>query len=397
MFKKITKFALLVFVIYLSYSFGYYNGYEDMPSEKKISGVLNKETQIENVDFQIFWDTWKELERKYVDRKDINRQDMVYGAISGMVNAVGDPYTNFFAPESAKIFKEDIDGSFSGIGAEIGFRKGLLTIISPLKDSPAQKAGIKAGDVIVKVDGESTVDMSLEEAVLKIRGPKGEKVTLTILREGLEDLKDITIVRDTIQIPTIEYEIKEQNIGYIKLYNFTGDASPLFKKYAKELKNQGAERFIVDLRNNPGGFLDAAIEIASTMVPKGEVITIESFGGKKSDRKFRSKGYGYLQDVPLVILINEGSASASEIVAGAAKGKDKIKIVGKKSFGKGSVQEVVDITEDTFLKVTIAKWLTPDGMSIQDNGIEPDIEVDDSEDPKEDPQLKKAIEVVKSL
>ena len=402
MFKKIksfSKFLVILIFIYFIYSIGFYIGAESKPAVDKISGIDNKESQIENVDFDLFWRTWAEVEKKYVDRADINREDMVLGAITGMVNSLDDPYTTFFKPESAKIFKEDINGSFSGIGAEIGFRDGALTIISPLKGSPAEKSGLKSGDIVTMVDDKSTMDMSLEEAVTLIRGPQGEDVVLKIFREGLDDLKDITITRNVIDIPTIESEVKEGNIGYIKLYNFTGDASQLFRESVLDLKKQGAERFIVDLRNNPGGFLGASIEISSTVVPGGDVVVVEKFGNGEGNKNYRSKGYQSLENTPLVVLINGGSASASEIFAGAVKGKDKTKIIGTQSFGKGSVQEVVDITSHTFLKVTVAKWLTPDGTSIQDGGITPDIEVKIPEDAKlgDDIQLDKAIEVVKEL
>ncbi len=399
MLKQTIKTITIIFVIYLIYSIGYYVGTESKPPIEKVSGIINKEVpENENIDFSIFWKTWAEVENRYVDRGEIDKEAMVFGAIQGMINSLQDPYTTFFDPESAQIFKEDINGSFGGIGAEIGFRKGALTIISPLKNSPAEKAGLKSQDIVVEIDGEPTLDISLGEAVSKIRGPKGEDVTLTIAREGEDDFLKITITRDIIQIPTIDSEIKEGNIGYIKLYNFTGDASNLFKDEVKKLKKSGAERFIIDLRNNPGGFLSAAIEISSTIVPKGDIVAIEDFGNGKGQKEYRSKGYGLLEGYPVVVLINEGSASASEIFAGAVQGLDKVKIVGSKSFGKGSVQEVVDITKDTFLKVTVAKWLTPKEVSIQDEGITPDIVVEDQDIEKESElQLKKAIEILKEL
>ncbi|MBI3671372.1 S41 family peptidase, partial [Candidatus Azambacteria bacterium] len=354
---------------------------------------------VEGADFSVFWETWHKIEQKYVGRSKLDKQAMVYGAVEGMVKSLKDPYTSFFEPESAKIFKEDVNGSFSGIGAEIGFRKGLLSIVSPLKDSPAEKAGVKAGDVILKIDKKETTDMSLEEAVAHIRGEKGTDVVLTVAREGSSEPKEIKIKRDTIKVPTITSEIKDGNIGYIKLYNFTGDATNEFANTARTLLAKGAERFVIDLRNNPGGFLDSAIDISSMVVQKGDIITIEDFGNGKGKQEYRSKGYGLLENIPIVVLINNGSASASEIFAGAIKGKNKVKVLGEKSFGKGSVQEVVDITDNTFLKVTIAKWLTPDGSSIQDGGITPDIEVlkPKDEDPKKDIQLEKAMETVKSI
>jgi carboxyl-terminal processing protease len=400
--KSCLSSLIIVAIIGFSGIIGYQIGAGSIAPSAKVTGIINTTPQNpENVDFEIFWDAWNKLEKKYVGRKDLNKQEMVYGAIRGMVSSVGDPYTTFFKPEAAKIFKEDVNGSFSGIGAEIGFRKGVLTIISPLENSPAEKAGLKAGDAVLKVDDKSTADMSLEEAVANIRGERGKEVTLTIIRDNLDETKEIKIIRDKIEIPTIKTEMKNGNIGYIKLYNFTGNIVQLFDDSVNKLIQQGAKRFVIDLRNNPGGFLGAAIDTASMVVPKGDIVLVEDFGdgnGKES-KKYRSIGYKTIENTPLVVLINGGSASASEIFAGAVKGIDRVKIVGEKSFGKGSVQEVLDLPNETFLKVTIAKWLTPDGTSIQDEGITPDIEVKqkESEDNKKDTQLEKALEIVKTL
>ncbi len=406
--KKILKtkpqlsLFILVVIIGLSGFIGYQVGQNSISASEKISGVINKTPpKNKDIDFNIFWDAWDKIEKKYVGRNNLDKQEMVYGAIRGMVGSIGDPYTTFFKPESAKIFKEDVNGSFSGIGAEIGFRKGVLTIISPLENSPAEKAGLKAGDAVLKVDDKITTDMSLEEAVANIRGKKGEAVVLTIIRDGLDETKEIKIIRDKIEIPTIKTEMKSRDVGYIKLYNFTGNVVSLFDESVNKLLKQGAKRFIIDLRNNPGGFLGAAIDTASMVVPQGDVILVENFGeaNTKKEKKYRSIGYKKLEGIPLVVLINGGSASASEIFAGAVKGKDKVKIVGEKSFGKGSVQEVLDLPENTFLKVTIAKWLTPDGTSIQDEGITPDVEIkqEENKNNKKDTQLEKALEIVKTL
>ena len=390
----------IIVIIGIAGMVGYQMGLSSVPPSAKISGVINQSSEdLKDADFGLFWDAWSELEKRYVGRGNLDKQEMVYGAISGMVSATGDPYTTFFKPESAKIFKEDVNGSFSGIGAEIGFRKGVLTIISPLENSPAEKAGLKTGDSILKVNGESTADMSLETAVAKIRGERGKEVALTVFGLDSEETKEVKITRDKIEIPTIKSEIKDGNVGYIKLYNFTGNSLELFDNSVNDLLKKGAQRFIVDLRGNPGGYLDYAIEMASMVVPKGDVIVSEDFGaGNGKERKdHRSVGYKTLEGVPMVVLVNEGSASASEIFAGAVKGKAHVQIVGTKSFGKGSVQELVELPNDTFLKVTIAKWLTPDGTSIQDNGITPDTEVEQGDDITKDAQLDKALNIIKTL
>lgn len=398
--KNFSIIAVIIVLNLISYTAGFSVGNHSIPSIQKIAGVAGKDAKVDDADFGIFWDAWSEMEKKFVGRKDLNKQDMVYGAIEGMVNSAGDPYTNFFEPKAAEMFKSDVDGSFDGIGAEIGFRKGILTIITPMDDSPAKRSGLLTGDAVLKVDDKSTQSMSLEEAVMAIRGKKGTEVTLGIAREGMEEVTDFKITRDTIVVPTISSEIKDGDIGYVKLYSFSTNAVSEFENAVKKLKSKGAKKFIFDLRNNPGGLLDAAIDISSSFLPRGELVLIEDFGNGDGKKEYRSYGKKLLEGVPTVILINEGSASASEIVAGAVSGKDKIKIIGKKSFGKGSVQELIDLPNGTFLKVTIAKWLTPNGQSIQDNGIEPDVAVEITKEDienKKDPQLDKALEIVKSL
>lgn len=398
--KKFSIIAVIILLLLISYTAGFNIGYNSAPSIGKIEGVINKDARVNDVDFNIFWEAWAEMEKKYVDRKDLKKQDMVYGAVAGMVKSAGDPYTNFFEPKEAEIFKSDVDGSFEGIGAEIGFRKGVLTIITPMDGTPAKHAGLLSGDSILKINSQSTQDMSLEEAVLAIRGEKGTEVTLVIARDGVEEVMDIKITRDTIKLPTISSELKNGSIGYVKLHSFSTNVVSEFENAVKQLKSKGAKKFILDLRNNPGGLLDAAVEISSSFLSKGELVLIENFGNGDGKKEYRSSGKRLLQDIPVVVLINEGSASASEIVAGSVLGKEKIKIVGKKSFGKGSVQELIDLRDGTFLKVTIAKWLTPNEQSIQDNGIEPDITIEITKEDAEqnkDPQLDKALEIINNL
>ena len=397
-FKSSSKFILRAVLIFTVFVIGFYMGESSAPSLYKVQGVKNTVGQIKNVDFNIFWDAWRELENKYVGRKEIDRQKMVYGAVEGMVKAAGDPYTSFFTPEESKMLEDDISGSFSGIGAEIGFKKGALTIIAPLKGSPAQNAGLFSGDRILKIDDTFTQDLSLEEAVRKIRGEKGTEVALTIFREGFSEAKEFKIKRDIIKIPIVDWEKKGGDIAYIKIYSFIGDIDAEFRKTAREIIASGAKKIILDLRDNPGGFLDSAIEMASYFTPKGELVAIEDFGNGAERNEFRSEGYRYFDKTPVVVLINEGSASASEILAGALKDARNITLVGQKTFGKGSVQEVINLPQNTSLKVTVARWLTPSGKSIQDAGIEPDIAVEmtaEDKDQNKDPQLDKALEIIK--
>ncbi len=402
MLKFIRNSTFFILLLLLSFFVGFAYGYKEKPAEEKVIGISHKTNPLltKNVDFDIFWDAWRKVESKYVDKDKIDRQKMVYGAIEGMIKSLGDPYSGFFDPESAKIFREDtIKGSFSGIGAEIGFRKGLLTIISPLPNSPAKKAGVKAGDVIVKINGESTADITLEQAVMKIRGKRGTKVKLTIAREGSDELIDIEIVRDIIEIPILDYKVKDKDVGYIKIYSFSGNVFDLFVDAVNSLKRRGINKFIIDLRNNPGGLLGSVINITSTILPKGDVVLIEKFGDGRKDKVYRSKGYGLInENAKIVVLVNGGSASASEILAGALKGRKNVKIVGEKTFGKGSVQELVDLKDGkSAIKITIAKWLTPKGVSIHEKGIEPDIVVKNKKEDKDDLQMKKALEIIKNM
>jgi len=353
----------------------------------------------EEIDFSLFWEAYHKLQEKFVDKEKFDIQKMIYGAISGMVKSLGDPYTVFFPPEETKRFEEDVKGRFEGVGMEIGIRKGQLQVIAPLEGTPAQRAGLRAGDKILKIDEKSTVDMTIEEAVNLIRGPKGTEVTLTIFREEWEKTKEIKIVRDMIEIPSLKWELKDDNIAYLKLYHFTEKASFDFKLAAIEILASPAKRIILDLRNNPGGYLEIAQDISGWFLKRGQIVVIEDFGPGKEKKEYKTKGNEQLLSYPVVILINQGSASGSEILAGALRDNRGIILIGEKSFGKGSVQELEKLKEGSSLKITVAKWLTPNGELITDKGLEPDIKVEMTEEDFEegrDPQLDKAIEVIKN-
>lgn len=402
MFKRIFKSVGAIFIIIVVYFFGFYAGENSVPSLNKVQGITNKEQPSDvRADFDIFWDAWKTATDKYVDRKTIDPQKMVYGAVEGMVASLGDPYTSFFTPDQSKLLDDDINGSFSGIGAEIGFKNNMLTIIAPLKDSPAQNAGLQAGDRIGRIDDVFTGELSLEEAVLKIRGEQGTKVTLSIMREGFDEPRDFAIIRGIIKVPLVELSMEQGDVAYIQLYNFLGNVDQEFQIVARQALAKGAKKVVLDLRNNAGGFLDSAIETASFFIPEGEIVAIEDFGNNGRKRnEFRSNGYRYFQNMPVVVLIDGGSASAAEIVAGALKDARNVTLVGEKTFGKGSVQEVVDLKNGTSIKITVAKWLTPSGASIHEQGIEPTVEVEmtiEDRNAGKDPQLKKALEIARNL
>ncbi|MEK7603707.1 MAG: S41 family peptidase [Patescibacteria group bacterium] len=371
--------------------------------------LLNKDLgQPDSVDFSLFWDSWNSLHNKYVDQNALDTQKLLYGAIQGMVDSVGDPYTVFFEPPQSKKFQEEISGSFGGIGIEIGKREGILTIIAPIKNTPAYKAGLQAGDKIMEIDGKTTSDLSIEEAVNLIRGKRGMPVVLTVTSNGA-DAREVKIIRDTIKIPTVEWQMLESNgkkVAYLQLFTFNQNIDSEFKKAAQEILNSEAERLIIDLRNNPGGLLDSAVNIAGWFLDKDQIVTVEAFGNG-SKNEFKSSGNGSLKIYPTAIIINGGSASASEILAGALRDNKGIKLVGEKTFGKGSVQELEKFKDGSSLKITIAKWLTPSGTSISDKGIEPDIKVllpkEEIEkgkldfklgEPGKDPQLDKAIDLL---
>ena len=331
-------------------------------------------------------------------------KEFEYGMVRGYVEALKDPYTVFFPPVAAKNFTENVKGSFGGVGMNVGMRDGNIVVIAPLKDSPAMKAGILAGDIVVKVDGTSTLGMPSDEAVSMIRGEIGKPVVITVLHPGAKETKDIKIVRDVIKIPTLDTETKD-GVFIIHLYNFSADSPNLFQNGLNEFLKSKSKYLVIDLRGNPGGYLDAAVSMASFFLPEGAVVVSEKQGLAETEVNHRSAGYtGIPKGIKVVVMVDGGSASASEILAGALKDHKVAKVVGVKSFGKGSVQELVNFDDGSALKVTIAKWYTPAGVSISLHGITPDVEatvgtttVKDKKGVPVDMQLRKAIEVVKKL
>ncbi len=396
---KLRFYTIAVVLLLASFFTGVYIGDRNRPAIDKVVGVSGKETAIEtSVDFSPFWEVWNKINEKYPNAKDISDQDKVYGAIAGLVGSLRDPYSVFFDPEESKSFEEDISGNFTGIGMEVGIKNKILTVIAPLKDTPAYRADVQSGDKIIKINNTVTSGLTVEEAVKLIRGEKGTAVTLTILREGSEAPKEVKIIRDVITIPTLDTELRPDGIFVIKLYSFSANSTGLFRNALKQFADSKADKMIIDLRGNPGGYLNAAVDMASWFLPGGKIIVTEDYGGNQPPEIFRSKGYDIFNDnLRLVILINEGSASASEILAGALQDYGRAKLVGTQSFGKGSVQEVIDITPETILKITVAKWLTPNGASISDKGLTPDYPVEMAEkdaEAKKDPQMDKAVEIL---
>ncbi|MDP1688991.1 MAG: S41 family peptidase [bacterium] len=348
-------------------------------------------------DFNTFLQALQIVKTDALHGNNLTDKDLLYGAIRGVVGSLKDPHSVFMPPPDAKKFTDEISGSFGGVGMEIGKKDGRLVVIAPLKDSPAEKAGLLANDFIIKVNATFTETLDVEQAVDLIRGPKGTKVDLLIAREGWVETKLISVIRDTIQVPTLDYKKLDNNIAQIQLYNFNEHAGTSFLDALKKAEKDNAQRIILDLRNNPGGFLEVAVQIAGLWLPSGMPVVSEEFRDKANGDKFLSQGSGGLKNIPTVILVNGGSASASEILAGALRDNLGIKIIGTTTFGKGTVQILKQLTDGSNIKVTVANWLLPKGSTIEGNGIKPDIEVKITEDQikkQEDPQLEKAIEEV---
>jgi carboxyl-terminal processing protease len=368
-------------------------------SQETYTPEVTKGEQPTEVDYDLLWKAIEVLGQKYVN-KPVDQQKILYGAVRGAVAAAGDPYTEFFDPSDLNEFKTDLNGKFDGIGAVVGKRDSNIVIIAPIEGSPADRAGLRAKDIILAINGESTVDWPVDKAVSKIRGQKGTEVTLSIFREGGAKPFDVKIIRDTIEVKSVKWEVKTvagKKIGVITMTRFGDDTKKLFDQAVQDLQKEKVQGLILDLRNNPGGYLETSVDIASNWLAKNQVVVTES--GVEKTTPYNSLGYDRLSNLKTIVLINGGSASASEILAGALHDHKKATLLGEKSFGKGSVQELVDLPGGSALKVTIAKWITPGGVHLDHDGIKPDIEVKISDEDiknEKDPQMDRALtEIVK--
>jgi carboxyl-terminal processing protease len=380
-----------------------------VPSVQRVYAVKNvaPEFQTGDTDFGPFWKAWKLLQDNYEDTSAgilatstssttmpvVTEQDKVWGAIKGLTSSYGDPYTTFFDPSETKSFNDVVRGEFEGVGMEVTVREGILTVVAPLKNTPADKAGLKPGDKILKINTQSTEGMSVEKAITLIKGKKGTVVELTVVRGTEKATRVFAVTRDRIVSPVIETSIKK-GVYVITIYSFAENSPKLFQEAIEKFKKSGNKKLIIDVRNNPGGYLEAAVSISSWFLPEGTPIVRET--RKNTEEKvYRSYGYNiFPKDFKLVVLTNAGSASASEILAGALSENGKATLIGEKTFGKGTVQQLISVTDDTSIKITIAKWLTPNGLSITHNGIVPQIESKLAKDDaiaKNDTQLERAI------
>jgi len=354
-----------------------------------------KKTDPSSVDLDIFWETWSAMESSFLYKEKLNARDQVHGATKGLIKSLGDPYTTYMTPEDTSDFEETMSGEFEGIGAEIGIRDERLTVVTPLKGTPAELAGLKSGDQVWQIDGESTLGISIEEAVKKIRGPKGESVTLTVLRKKNKKPLDVVIVRDTILIKNAEYEMKG-DIGVITISSFGDNVLKEFTSAVSELVLKNPKGIIIDLRNNPGGHLLHTVKIAKDFLPKKTIVRTRGLSiGQNGD--YISGRDAAFENIPLIILVNGGSASASEIFAGAMQDYRRAVVIGEKTFGKGSVQQVVPLSDGSSLKVTIMEWLTPNERSIHDVGIQPHEVIEPTEEEIEaeiDRIMERAIELL---
>ena len=373
-FRKHFRFFLIIVLLCASFYGGvFYSQYKAAKTNRTdiIQDLLlenHRKDQPNEVNSDLFWEAWNLVTEKYVDPSKVDKNKMLYGAISGMVKSLGDPFSSFMNPEESQQFSEDMQGTFEGIGTEIGLKNDILTVIAPIEGTPADQAGLKAGDMILKIDDTMTTDMSVDEAVAKIRGQKGTSVKLTILREKNGSPKEISIVRDTINVKSVKIDFKDSGIAVIKISKFGDDTSFEFNRVANEAVSRKASGIILDLRNNPGGYLETAVETASKFIPEDAlVVSEEDRGGKRNE--YKAEGGDILKGIPVTVLVNGGSASASEILAGALRDDLGAKLVGNKTFGKGSVQQLEKMTGGSSLRITIARWLTPKGDYIMEKGI----------------------------
>lgn len=401
--KKAVQKYLVIFLVLIAFAAGILVSniqQNEQTPENIIKGTANEIANlfsgVEGVSPELFQEAWQTIHLNYLNKSQISEKDLFYGAINGMVDALGDPYTIFLDPQITSDFTQELNGSFYGIGAEIGRRDGYLVIIAPLLDTPADRAGLRPADKILAIDDTDATGMSVDEAINLIRGDKGEEVVLIVLSKNETIPREVKIIRDKIEIPSVIYKF-EDNLAVINITSFNSDTDNRFSKVAQQVLRDNPQGIILDLRNNPGGYLNVAVNIAGSWLDKGQVVVREIFSDQRDSQDYEVGEEVDLSQFKTIILVNEGSASASEILAGALQDYEKVTVVGQTTFGKGSVQQLFDLADGSSIKLTVAKWLTPNGRTIDEQGITPDVIVDytlDDYDNDIDPQLDKAKELI---
>jgi carboxyl-terminal processing protease len=383
-FKKILSILLALLIVAGVWSIGFLAGVNrgwqthlPSPFEK----ILNREEPVDLPpgDMSIFWETWKVILQEYVNRKNLDTNEMIEGAAKGLVESLNDPYSEFLNAEENKALSQELTGEFFGVGMEISRKEGNIVIVSPLPDTPAAKSGLQPNDIILKINGQDATKLTSQEAANLIRGPQGTQVVLTIYRPNWNEAREITLTREKIVIPSLKWQMLDHQIAYLKIYSFNQSLAFDFYQAALQIISNQPRGLIIDLRNNPGGYLDSVVNISGWLLSKGSIVLKEDFGDNNI-KISRASGTGILKDIPTVVLVNEGTASASEILAGALRDNRGVKLIGTKTFGKGSVQELVSLKDNNSVKITIAKWLTPNGTIIESNGLTPDIEIKNDEE-----------------
>lgn len=401
---------ILLILLFLAFGAGTQYGQKRVYSAQNpnsVTSTIIQSTDVKNrqptsesakeVDFSLFWSVWDLLPKSYLDKSKVDAQKMLYGAISGMVSSLGDPYTTFLPPEENKIVQAELGGNFEGVGIELGYKNNQLVVIAPLEDTPASRAGVLPGDYIIKIDNQEATGLSLPEAVKKIRGQKGTKVTIELFREGKEKPFPLELTRQNIHVTSVTFALKDNAVGYLKISRFGDETNQEWDEAVQKARQAQVKTVVVDVRNNPGGYLKSAIYIGGEFI-NGPIVKQENSDGSK--QTFSAERTGKLLQTPVVVLVNKGSASASEILAGAILASNRGKLVGEKTFGKGTIQEVQPLDAGAGIHITRARWLLPNGYWVHEKGLEPNVVIPlTSEDIKagKDPQLDKAIEVAKGL
>jgi len=411
--SQIRKTLLILILVALAAGGGYWYGKRQSSTSTSPVSTIKQQlinqsppSEYQDVDFSLFWETWKRLENSYLDPQALDTQKMVYGAISGLVSSLDDPYTVFLPPDEQQQTQENLEGAFGGVGIQLGYKDKTLAVIAPLDGTPADKAGVKAGDLILHItDRQKGIDtdtdgISLPDAVTYIRGPEGTPITLTLFREGKNEPFPVEVTRSTVVIESVKLAFQPlpsgKQVAHLKLSRFSEHTQEEWDKAVADILGKSAQNqlagIVLDLRNNPGGFLQTAVDLTSDFVDNGQVVIQEGRGGYRDS--YPANPGGRLTQPPLVVLVNGGSASAAEIMTGALADHKRAQIVGEKTFGKGTVQEPQELPGGAGLHITIAHWLTPSGTSIQENGITPAVKVEDDPQTESDEQLAKAIQVL---